>query len=363
MPKDNSKRLPGPRDDWHRAPRNPLVDEPFGLRLKDVPKIRRGFSIWAIDDSGTPFITKGASDYFSLVGATVLDNSNLEIVLSSVTQYNGEFSFSDLRKEHPNECLAVMNDLGRIPILGICAPRYKSYREHVTAERVFRNRVIQIRDAIRQIDKSEHIIILVDKNNYLRFEDYIDLSVHNVIVSEKNSCDDRLVQLADAIVSSLGHALLPDGIGTDIYFNEIKRRCVNLSEGGGTCTQQNPVTLDKHTSRRKDKKDSKKKKSPKSNSIKQANNSGFLGRVRRFTWRRQRCGHIHSSRSLKEESRNDLHEPCRRETPPIGDPRILRRQRDPLLQNDELVLLQGPWAGIPCLQPFGRSIQQGRHRS
>lgn len=283
MPKNNSKGSDDVKNDWHRAPRNQLVDMPFGLRLRDIPKIRREFSIWSIDDSGTPIVTRGASDYFSLVGATVLDsNYDLDAVLGKVSQYDGESKFSKLRKDHPDECMALMDELGNSPVLAICAPKYKTLRPRVTAKNVFMNRIVMIRDAIRQIDRSQHIIILVDGNNFLQFEDYIDLSVHNVIMSERDSCDYRLIQLADAIVGSLGHALLPDGMGTDVYFKSIKKRCVNLSESGGTCTQQNPSTFDRNTSKRKDKKHSD-NENEKLKSVKghEYTHKGWFGRLRR----------------------------------------------------------------------------------
>ena len=273
----------GNGETWHHASRSSLVNQPFGMRLNDVPRIKKTFSIWAIDDSGTPIIRKGASDYFSLAAATVLDDGvDLEKILGSATQYGGEFKLSKLRKEHPDECIAVMDELGGSPILGICAPSYKTFRPRTTAKNRFMSKVARIRDAICVVDKSNRIIILVDRNNFLEFEDYIDLSVHNVIVSEKDSCDYRLIQLADAIVGSLGHALLPDGVRTDIYFNSIKERCVNLSESGGTCTQQNPSTFDRKTSKRKDKKQSDDDR-PRMNSERGSNHSriGLLARLRR----------------------------------------------------------------------------------
>lgn len=253
----NSDKFMTPPGDWHRSPKSPLVNEPYGMRITDVPIIDRGCSVWSIDDSGTPFVGRGASDYFTLVAATTVGDVDLESILGSVTQFDGESRFNKLRVNNPKECFLLMNALGRESILGLCLPKYKEYRPHKTAYSVFYSKVERLIQMIQKIDHSQRIVVLVDKNNYLNFKDYVSLSTHHTIVTERDSCDFRIIQLADAIVSSLGHALLPDGTGTTIYFDAIRERCINLSEGGGTCTQQTRnFTLDSNSSSCKDKKHS-----------------------------------------------------------------------------------------------------------
>lgn len=240
MPRISKKKLWEPRNPIRPVRRSPLEFDRMGKEIEDAPLIRRKYSFWAIDDSGTPDFAPKSSDYLTLSAISTLERTDYDALFENITRRDGEIKFSVLSLEHEDECLTVMRRLGRTTAVLLCYPRYKDPENPRDAGEFFLESIRRLIDGIMKIDRSELIIIAIDENPYLDTTDYYELCSTRCIVHPVDSKDSKLAQTADLAASSLGHGLLPANKGDTKYFEEIKAKGVNVHGKPGVSTQQTP---------------------------------------------------------------------------------------------------------------------------
>ncbi len=238
--------------------RSEMATESFGESAKKK-RVHKKFSIWGGDDSGNVHLSSKSPEYFTLAAVSVNGDFDYDEFIRGITLYNGEIKFSDLRRDHPDQARELTRRLGEMDVLILCTARHKRDFKGTNRHDYYREVADELVEAIKVVDDSKWVYIELDENDWLNREDYREMSDERTIVYPWKSTGSIHIQLADVAVSSFRHGLLPPDKGSRGYFDEIREKTVNISEGPFDRTQQSQLDTasDRNRTSEKDKKASK----------------------------------------------------------------------------------------------------------
>lgn len=206
------------------VPLKEFQNYPFGSTFNDVVHSECSIQIWGVDESRNPSF-HGAYDHYILASASIADMEQAKELLTPIIESFGTTKFHTIYVQDVDASLEMVKDLTSLNPDIIYQPYLKEDQPPIAAN--YHSRQVMytaLRGIIRKIQKvsdADIIIVLVDSNDFLTWEDYGSLSIDNVFVRPKNDIRSTAIQIADIMAGVMGLYLRTKN-RDDRAFNTIK---------------------------------------------------------------------------------------------------------------------------------------------